>query len=108
MARLVKHDRQGPYKIGEGDHALWICGCGLSAKKPYCDATPKKTRDEEPDGIYTYDAHSRIKLPTEYALKKPGEYWSPRAVVLDHRCDAVRRAARARDDARAAVGGVDA
>ena len=74
MARLVKHDRQGPYKIGEGDHALWICGCGLSAKKPYRDATHQKTRDEEPDGIYVYDAHSRIKLPTEYALKKPGEY----------------------------------
>ena len=42
MARLVKHDETGPYEIPEGTELpAWICGCGLSKNKPYCDGTHK-------------------------------------------------------------------
>jgi CDGSH-type Zn-finger protein len=52
MARLVKHDRQGPYKLDRDGETLWICGCGLSLDKPFCDATHLKTRDEEEGALY--------------------------------------------------------
>ena len=40
MARLVKHDAQAPYEIPEGTELpVWICGCGLSKNKPFCDGT---------------------------------------------------------------------
>lgn len=66
MARLVKHDRNQPYKVEIGDQTIWICGCGLSKNKPFCDSTHKKTRDEEAGAVYLYDADGRIKVPTEY------------------------------------------
>jgi len=55
MARLVKHTEKGPYLIKEGKFPMAICGCGLSANKPYCDGTHRKTRDEAEDKVYQYD-----------------------------------------------------
>ena len=57
MARLVRHDEQGPYKVEvEGaEKPIWICGCGLSADKPYCDGSHKRTRDEEEGRLYVYE-----------------------------------------------------
>lgn len=62
MARLVRHDETGPYEIPEGTELpAWICGCGLSKNKPYCDGTHKKTRDEG-DQLFTYDGDKRTPV----------------------------------------------
>lgn len=68
MPRLVKHEKNAPYKIDEGQakFPIWICACGLSKNKPYCDGSHKKTRDEETDGVYVYDDQGRVKVRTEY------------------------------------------
>ncbi len=67
MARLVKHERQGPYEIPEGTELpVFICGCGLSKNKPFCDGSHKKTRDEEAGELYIYDANGRVKVEKEY------------------------------------------
>jgi CDGSH-type Zn-finger protein len=55
MARLVKHTEQGPYLIKEGKFPMAICGCGLSSKKPFCDGTHRKTKDEAEGKVYHYD-----------------------------------------------------
>lgn len=67
MARLVKHEANRPYEVAEGTELpIYICACGLSRNKPFCDGSHKKTRDEEDGGVYAYDESGRIRLPREY------------------------------------------
>jgi CDGSH-type Zn-finger protein len=67
MARLVKHERNGPYEIPEGTELpAYICGCGLSRNKPFCDGSHKKTRDENPGETYIYDQNGRVCIQKEY------------------------------------------
>ena len=63
MARVVKHDAQAPYEIPEGTELpIYICGCGLSKNKPYCDGYHKKTRAEAAGEVYEYDENGNAKL----------------------------------------------
>lgn len=67
MARLIKHEKYTPYEIPEGTELpVFICACGLSKKKPFCDGSHKKARDEAADGLYIYDEQGRVMVPKEY------------------------------------------
>jgi CDGSH iron-sulfur domain-containing protein 3 len=67
MARIVKHDRNSPYEIPEGTELpAWICGCGLSKNKPFCDGSHKRTRDEDASAVYAYDESTRVKIDKQY------------------------------------------
>lgn len=60
MARLIRIDRPGPYKIEPKDFptdgkSIWICGCGLSSNMPYCDKSHKACAQERPGTLYLYD-----------------------------------------------------
>jgi CDGSH iron-sulfur domain-containing protein 3 len=67
MARIVKHDRNSPYEIPEGTELpAWICGCGLSKNKPFCDGSHKRTRDEDASSVYAYDESTRVKIDKQY------------------------------------------
>jgi CDGSH-type Zn-finger protein len=60
MARICTLDKNGPYEIAEGTELpVYICACGLSKNKPFCDGSHKKTRDENPSDIYRYDDSGR-------------------------------------------------
>ena len=39
MTRLVKSDHVGPVEVKVGTESKWICMCGLSKNKPYCDGS---------------------------------------------------------------------
>ena len=66
MARLIEHERNTPYEITEGTELpAYICACGLSKNKPFCDGSHKKTRDEGGD-TYLYDDTARAKVKNEY------------------------------------------
>ena len=67
MARIVRHDRNTPYEVAEGTELpVYICACGLSKNKPFCDGSHKKTRDENPADVYVYDDIGRARVKTEY------------------------------------------
>lgn len=66
MSRIVKHDKSEPYKVEQGGQTAWVCGCGLSGKKPLCDGSHKKTADEEAGALYVYAGQDRLRIPTEY------------------------------------------
>jgi CDGSH-type Zn-finger protein len=59
MARLVRFEKSGPYRIDPADFpkdgkAIWICGCGLTATPPYCDKAHKACAQEQPGNVYVY------------------------------------------------------
>jgi CDGSH-type Zn-finger protein len=65
MARLVRLERTGPYKIEAADFPkdgkpMWICGCGLSSTMPYCDKAHKTCVNERPGTLYVYDPATRL------------------------------------------------
>ncbi|MCL4437983.1 MAG: CDGSH iron-sulfur domain-containing protein [Thermoplasmataceae archaeon] len=66
MSRLVLHERNRPYAVKVGDQEVHICGCGLSANKPFCDGTHKKTLDEK-DKLFFYDkSGNRVEMDSFY------------------------------------------
>src|SRR5712691_11203727 len=67
MARLVKHERNLPYEIPEGTELpIFICGCGLSKNKPFCDGSHRKTQDEAASDLYAYDDNGRVPVIKQY------------------------------------------
>jgi CDGSH-type Zn-finger protein len=67
MARLVRHDQNVPYEIPEGTELpVYICACGLSKNKPFCDGSHKKTRDEKSEDTYVYDDDGRARVIKQY------------------------------------------
>ena len=55
MARMVYHDATGPIEVKPSDKSVWICACGLTRDKPYCDGSHSKARKEEAGKLYEYN-----------------------------------------------------
>lgn len=64
MARVIIIKEKQPLEIKVGDKSKWICMCGLTKNKPFCDGTHKITQDEEEGKLYKYenDKRSEVKI----------------------------------------------
>jgi CDGSH-type Zn-finger protein len=67
MARMIRHERNLPYEIPEGTELpLYICACGLSKNKPFCDGSHRRTKDEAAGETYVYDENARVPVIKQY------------------------------------------
>ena len=55
MARMVRHEFTGPYKLEPQPKPVWICMCGLTRNPPFCDSSHKRCANEEPGKLYEYE-----------------------------------------------------
>jgi CDGSH-type Zn-finger protein len=59
MAREVTHTERGPHRLTPDDidekyGDVAICQCGLSADRPFCDGSHRRTEDEDEGVLYRY------------------------------------------------------
>jgi CDGSH-type Zn-finger protein len=70
MPRIIKLDKKEPYLIEIENKKVWVCGCGLSSKKPYCDGSHKLAKDEDDNKLYLYNEQKERRIVKEIKFEE--------------------------------------
>jgi len=62
MARLVRHEADGPIRVDPTDKPIFICACGLTSTPPMCDGSHKACKGERPGRVYVYDPTTKAVI----------------------------------------------
>ena len=62
MTRVIKYEEKRPIEIKVGNESKWICMCGLSKNKPFCDSSHKMCNGEIEGKVYRYENEKRIEI----------------------------------------------
>lgn len=62
MARIVKHEEKEPMEVKAGGESKWICMCGLTKNKPFCDGSHKLCSGEIEGKLYKYKDGERFEV----------------------------------------------
>ena len=62
MARIVKYEENKPIEVKVSGESKWICGCGITKNKPFCDGSHKECSGEEEGKVYKYENGKRTEV----------------------------------------------
>ncbi len=62
MARIITSEHNQPVEVKVGGESKWICMCGLSKNKPYCDGAHRQCAGEESGKVYRYENGTRVEV----------------------------------------------
>lgn len=62
MARIVKHEDTKPIEVKVGGESKWICACGMTKNKPFCDGSHRQCQDEQEGKVYKYENGKRTEV----------------------------------------------
>ena len=62
MARIIRVTATGPVKVEPQERAVWICQCGLTQNKPYCDGSHTQVRNEAEGKLCVYNMVTQSKI----------------------------------------------
>jgi len=69
VARVVEVAENKPVEMVPQARSVWLCACGLTKNRPFCDGSHKITQSEEPGCLYAYSHEGRALVEVVYVPK---------------------------------------